>query len=365
MEYLKEPLQNWNLLSWQQLIDVSQIWVSNIDESEKRLKILCVLMGWELQGKEYATPMCDRILSMSKEELDAWMRKNLMMAEEDTPPEDINKAQSEWNTMLKEYNGVLYSNGDTKLIVKDKATGELLSIDSDNIGAAAYEYTKFLDNPSDLRHFPISEMKIGKHIYAFPDMALATMPYYQFEDVQKYEERVWNTVGQLGVLIEEVEKMKDEATIRTKNEEIRTLLDDAKEERRNMLANMLRRKKWRGIDYDITTTFPYLHLRHRWEYVLDPDLAVTDMEQAPDWLFSICDMFLQGCVSFYAGQYPKVFKKAGGGKDTKAPLIARTDTIRALMKYQGFGRLDDVKNMLVPEAFSVMNAMSEEAEMTK
>ena len=354
METLKDPVQNWNLMTWEQMRDVAQVWYGADDEATKRLKVLCILVGCELVGKEYATPIVDKLLVMKDKEVEQWLRENVF----------AEKGNKEWDEVMKECQGVMDENGKRNVLLRDKSTGETLAVDSDNIGSAAYKFTEFLDKPNDLRHIPLSDIKIGRHTYVFPEVALTDVRFDQFQDIQKYEEHVWEGLERVNSIVEDMEALDHDPSpeyIANKTSEINDTLAEVKEMKSQMLAAMLKRKVWKGFKAEFCNSLPFISIRSRYETVYAED-AVKDMTTAPEWLFSICEMFLQGSIGFYAGQYPKVFKKAGGGKDAKAPLIARTDTIRALMKYQGFGRLEDVKNMLLPEAFSVMNAMSEESE---
>ena len=360
METIGAPKQNWNLLTWEQMKEVSQIMAGIGEDLDKRVRVLLVLMGWEVERSEVSMPLVDKVGTMSDAELD-----------------ELIGGDGAW-AVMREMQDVLCGKGDVSVVVKD-GKGELMRISADNLVGAALEYTKFLDKAADLRTLPIREIEIGKNTYVLPGTAMSDMTFMQFQNVQKFEERVWMLMESVrGVVFRR--QTESDGTVVDGSAEGLVMRDDLSDDEQRKVQEWMKQiremKKWflahvvrlkRPVKrvLGVRNRFPWMEVRVecdvRYEEAIG-DEVLADMDAAPEWLYSVVEMFVQGSIAFYSGQYLQLFKKAGGGKDHKAPLIARTDTVMSLMKYQGFVRPDDVRNISVPEAFSIMNAIEEEAK---
>lgn len=369
-----EAIQNWNHLSWEQLKEVSSVWTSDDEEIAKRLRVLLIVMGWKIEGVEWQLPWLDRIANLSDEELAEALEEG-----------------SAWG-VLDEVQEFLDGDGKARIQLVG-ADGERLAIDRDNLMGAALELTKWLDEPQQLMSLPVEYVRVGKHEYKMPGTALVDVAFEQFQEAQKFEERVWMFLKRVREIVEpsaegepsgETEGTEEEepsgnaegtvATVELTEEDKREIVEivgEIKKAKAEFLGQMLVRKMWKGwrVVRDevrvLGMRLPVWKVKSVYDCKygeVDSADVLADMMEAPEWLFAVVEQYVQGCVTFYAGQYKSMFSKSGGGGDAKAPFVARVDMVNTLMKYQGFSCQDVVRKMSVPDAFSIMNAMSREAE---
>ena len=351
---LEEPVQSWNALTWEQLIDVVQIWHGVEPELMRRLKVLLLLKGWEIVDSEIDMPWVSRADG-------EWLEKIQMDG-------NVKKVMRMYDKVLLEMQDVLDGKGNVFVVVRDR-DGGMMRISCDNLLGAAVEMTEWLDKPEELLRIPVGEMRIGKHVYVMPGVAMSDVEFGQFERAQKCSEREWDIASDITDVdtsgtVAEGETVGATVTV----EEMREKLAMIEDVRREFLACMLRRKRWKGVKMEVVwwRWLPVPTLRNVWEWEYDDDEVernIEDMKMAPEWLYPLVAQMVQGSQAFYHGQYPNMFKKAGGkDDDDKAPLIARTDTEMAVMKYQRFRSPEEVRRCKIPEAFSVMNSIAMEAE---
>lgn len=93
-----------------------------------------------------------------------------------------------------------------------------------------------------------------------------------------------------------------------------------------------------------------------------PTRSLSAISHQPSLLFHICFQVWQTAVAnFYPSVFPLLF---GGGKSDPlhTALTGETDTINAVMKYQGYSSPEQVYNTELPIILGTLNTMSKEAK---
>ena len=91
------------------------------------------------------------------------------------------------------------------------------------------------------------------------------------------------------------------------------------------------------------------------------DITVSRQDTAVI-LFHICFQAYQTALSYYAQVFPLLFNGGGKSDPMQDALKGETQTLNAVMKYQGYTKPEDVYAENLPIILSTLNTMAEEAK---
>lgn len=326
---LPSPPESWTDLDWEDLQYIFSAETSGLGSFEFKRRVLFHIMGWELVGKSYIDmPYNSQEVTGSEVE-----RMELLCKQ------------------VEEMQAVLDGEGDTIVVVRDKATGELFEFSAELLFGWLHHYMKFLDSPDGFTALPEDKVRIGKHTFQLPQPMLANLTYQQYLGAQS----AISDMEYYRTILDETAKGKREMP----EHEVLKFAEGYKRCRCEFLANMLTPRRFIFFD----NKGGRFSVQMRYSFVYDADRVqdnVAVMALAPDWLFSLCYMFYCGCAEEFSKKFRFLFSSSGGG--TSDPLMAELDCINNVMKYQGYSEQQEVYDSNAVFVLSVLNRMAEEAK---
>lgn len=193
----------------------------------------------------------------------------------------------------------------------------------------------YVSKMSDALILPEDTMKVGRKVFALPQVACHNLTWQQYRSLQAIAPQLFS------------EGVGD---------------DRAADLQAQFLAHTLVPRSLALLD----TTGGSIRLRPHYEFCYNTmqaeGLVRFWKRHADGTLFHICFQCYQTALTYYAATYPLLFSGDDKKSVMRDALAGEVDTINTIMKYQGYSKPEDVYAENLPLILSTLNTMTKEAK---